>query len=154
MVDVNSFKKGMEFIAYWEWANRKDGGYTNDRSDPGGETKWGISKRAHPELDIKNLTPEQALEIYGRDYWDRCMCDSIPFPYNVAVFDTAVNCGVSRALAWFKEAGSCEDFLDMRKRHYVNIVTKNPALSRFIKGWFARLLDLMKYVEVNSQPTQ
>lgn len=27
-------------------------GYVNNPADPGGETKWGISKRSYPQLDI------------------------------------------------------------------------------------------------------
>jgi len=37
--------------------------------DPGGTTKWGISQRANPDLDIANLTREQAMEVYDRRYW-------------------------------------------------------------------------------------
>ena len=37
-----------------------EGGYVNDKDDPGGETNMGISKRAYPDLDIKNLTREEA----------------------------------------------------------------------------------------------
>ena len=54
-----------------------EGGYTLDPKDPGGETNWGISKRAYPSIDIKNLTREGAKEIYKRDYWDRAQCDKI-----------------------------------------------------------------------------
>jgi len=46
-----------------------EGGYVNDPADPGGETKYGISKRSYPALDIKNLTVEQATAIYLRDFW-------------------------------------------------------------------------------------
>ncbi len=46
-----------------------EGGYVNDPSDPGGETKYGISKRAYPDLDIKSLTVAQAEQIYERDFW-------------------------------------------------------------------------------------
>jgi lysozyme family protein len=46
-----------------------EGGYSNDANDPGGETNFGISKRAYPEIDIKNLTREGAIAIYQRDYW-------------------------------------------------------------------------------------
>jgi len=47
-----------------------EGGYSNDPDDPGGETKYGISKRSYPNEDIKNLTVERAVEIYTRDYWN------------------------------------------------------------------------------------
>lgn len=47
-----------------------EGGYDNDPNDAGGETKYGISKRSYPNEDIKNLTPERAIEIYTRDFWN------------------------------------------------------------------------------------
>jgi lysozyme family protein len=48
---------------------QNEGGYVNDPNDPGGETKYGISKHAYPDVDIKNLTEEQASDIYLRDFW-------------------------------------------------------------------------------------
>ena len=74
-----------------------EGGYVNDPNDPGGETKFGISKRAYPNLDITNLTIDDAKAIYLRDFWDKCGCDSLPSPVNFNVFDTAVNSGVREA---------------------------------------------------------
>ena len=50
----------------------------HDSRDPGGETKFGISKRAHPDLDIANLTRDQAGAVYRRDYWDRLRCFDLP----------------------------------------------------------------------------
>lgn len=47
-----------------------EGGYTAGAAgDPGGETNFGISKRAYPDLDIKNLARADAVEIYQRDFW-------------------------------------------------------------------------------------
>lgn len=46
-----------------------EGGYIFDKFDPGGETKFGISKRSYPALDIKNLTVEEATAIYLKDFW-------------------------------------------------------------------------------------
>jgi lysozyme family protein len=70
-----------------------EGGYVNDPNDPGGETKWGISKKAYPTLDIANLTEDDAKAIYLRDYWDRMQCDDIPWPLSLYIFDCAVNQG-------------------------------------------------------------
>lgn len=86
------------FNAAVELILKHEGGYVNHPSDPGGETNWGISKRAYPNLDIRNLTREQAIEIYRTDYWLKCKCDQLPCGIALSVFDFAVNAGVSRAI--------------------------------------------------------
>lgn len=58
------FKKAIEGVLIDE------GGYVDDPVDPGGETKYGISSKAHPEIeDIMALELEDAIEIYYKDYW-------------------------------------------------------------------------------------
>ncbi|MFX6884101.1 glycosyl hydrolase 108 family protein, partial [Acinetobacter baumannii] len=52
-----------------------EGGYVNNPADPGGETQWGISKRAYPNVNIRDLTREQAKAIYRRDVWQRASLD-------------------------------------------------------------------------------
>jgi lysozyme family protein len=70
---------------------------TNDQDDPGGLTRWGISKRAYPDLDIESLTREEAVAIYRRDYWDAVHAGELPAPLDHYVFDCAVNQGTQRA---------------------------------------------------------
>jgi len=73
-----------------------EGGYVNDPSDPGGETKWGISKRSYPQLDIKNLTRDQAAVIYYKDFWEPLLNAHSAVKFQA--FDFAVNSGISTAL--------------------------------------------------------
>lgn len=76
-----------------------EGGYSNDESDSGGESKYGISKKSYPELDIPNLTKEEAKEIYKRDFWDPLNLDFWPesnLSYNV--FEFSVHSGNHRAV--------------------------------------------------------
>ena len=81
-----------------------EGGYVNDPRDPGGETKYGISKRAYPNEDIANLTLDQAQAIYQRDYWVPAGCDVVPDAIKFDVFDTAVNSGVRAAIKMIQGA--------------------------------------------------
>jgi lysozyme family protein len=74
-----------------------EGGYVDHPTDPGGETIYGISKRAYPDLDIKNLTVAEAKEIYRNDYWDKIKGDDLPAGVACVTIDYAVNSGVSRA---------------------------------------------------------
>lgn len=81
-----------------------EGNLVDDPKDLGGLTKFGISKRAFPELDIASLTQEQAKEIYKKNYWDGCRCDELPVSWDIAVFDTAVNMGNSKAIMLLQKA--------------------------------------------------
>ena len=75
-----------------------EGGYVNDPNDLGGETKYGITKRFYPDVDIKNLTKEQAKTIYHTDYWRRAKCDEVPPYLRHIYFDMVVNFGQSGAV--------------------------------------------------------
>lgn len=81
-------------------------GYVNDPDDRGGETKYGVSKRSYPNLDIKNLTLKQAQEIYYRDFWNHKRLNLDNFEYKIAeeLFDTAVNSGQGKAGEIMQEA--------------------------------------------------
>ena len=70
-----------------------EGGYVNDPDDPGGETKYGISKRAYPNENISALTLDRAKELYRRDYWQPLRCEEMPWPLSMLVFDCGVNQG-------------------------------------------------------------
>lgn len=137
-----SFKEAVEFSLQWE------GGYVNDPTDPGGETKWGISKRAFPNEDIKNLTKERAMEIYYNRYWVAAGCDSLARGIGIAVFDTAVNCGVTRAKSWLTPDDTVRSYLEKRMIYYGNLIKRKPALTKYIKGWTNRVVDLRKYIDI------
>jgi lysozyme family protein len=93
-----------------------EGGYSNNAADPGnwtggavgnGElrgTKFGISAAAYPQLDIPNLTQEQAEDIYRRDYWAALQGDSLALPVALVAFDAAVNAGAKRSVTWLQQA--------------------------------------------------
>ena len=81
-----------------------EGGYVNNAADPGGETKYGISKRAYPTVDIANLTLEQAEALYKRDYWDKLFLDTADPALALIAFDAAVNNGVGAATKWLQSA--------------------------------------------------
>ena len=57
---------------------RAEGGYVNDPADPGGETKFGISKAAYPALDIAALTEDGAILI-----WDMYNAPEEPTPLDL-----------------------------------------------------------------------
>jgi lysozyme family protein len=94
----------MTFDQAFEAVIGHEGGYVNNPKDPGGETRYGISKRAYPAEDIRNLTLARAKELYLRDYWLQAGCDKVPGGVAFDLFDTAVNSGVSRAVKMLQTA--------------------------------------------------
>jgi len=134
---MNDFKEALNFVLKWE------GGYSNDPNDPGGETKFGISKRSYPELDISKLTLEQAKEIYYQNYWLKAGCDTLPYPINICVFDTAVNMGRRRAIEFLNTYNDWRDYL--LKRLYTYSKFKQAKL--YFRGWANRTLDLYKFIK-------
>lgn len=81
-----------------------EGGFSDDPNDPGGRTKYGISQRSYPSVDIPNLMLDGAKALYRRDYWDRCSCDALDPGLALVVFDAAVNNGVGQAIRWLQSA--------------------------------------------------
>lgn len=93
-----------------------EGKFSDDDNDPGnytggavgvGElrgTMYGISAKAYPKIDIKNLTLSAAKAIYLRDYWDKLKGDLLPDVVACALFKEAVNLGVEGAVKLFQRS--------------------------------------------------
>lgn len=141
-----------------------EGGYVWNISDPGGETKWGISKRQYPNLNIKELTKEDAKKIYKQDFWDRIDGDELPEDVGFQVFDAAVNHGIGNAIRMLQRAiGVVDDghfgplsHAGVRRLAHVDVVlrfnaerlnfyTKLSTWPSFGKGWVNRVADNLRY---------
>lgn len=148
---MTEFQQAMQFIAKWEWSNRTDGGYTNDPKDPGGETKFGVAKRSHPNLDIPNLTLSQAMDCYYNDYWLKFGCEKLKSPMSFAAFDSFVQHQPTVVQGWLKTSKDLQEFLELRRVFYLRLIDKNPSFLRFKNGWLARLNDLSKFCSIVQQ---
>jgi len=135
----------MSFQSAFEMVIGHEGGYVNDPQDPGGETKYGISKRAYPHLDIANLTLEQAKDIYLRDYWNAANCGAqLNDAMALLIFDCAVNQGVGRAKQIAGLAHDPVTFQAERALYYAKL----PTFDRFGRGWMRRLFSVLQQATV------
>ena len=149
----NYFDSAVEFVI-----NQEGREYENNPNDPGGETKYGISKRSWPSVDIKNLTESQAKDIYRKNYWDALECDKYgDYKLATIVFDSGVNCGVAITKKWISDltlAGklTADNVIAKRLRRYVEISHANPNFLVVRKGdgycilqdWDMRLARLLE----------
>jgi len=133
----------MDFVLSWE------GGYVNDPRDPGGETKYGISKRAHPDVDIKNLTIEQAKAIYREEYWNRINGDELTFPEALALMDFAVHSGVPTALSYWRQSEDVWQLQKFRREHLRSLKSFND----YGRGWMRRVDAVDAVLDKEVTPT-
>lgn len=107
------------FGRIFAWCLVHEGGYVNHPKDPGGETNKGVTRRVYdayrarrdlPLQSVKFITDAEVAEIYERQYWDRVRGDDLPSGVDYAVYDFAVNSGVSRSVKFVQRlVGVAED---------------------------------------------
>lgn len=158
------FEKALEKVF------ENEGGFVDDPADAGGATNYGISlkflQKVKPECtkeDIKNLTKEEAGELYKCHFWQ----DGLPECISILVFDFSVNLGkrqmakiVQRSI---NELGGtikvdgvigpntinaigklnlCTLKSEIKRRlkvFYREITVRRPENKKFLKGWLARV---------------
>lgn len=137
-----------------------EGGLVDDPNDPGGRTNKGVTKKVYdafrqrkglPIQDVALISDEEVREIYKGEYWDTVGGDTLEWPINLILFDTAVNTGVKQALTLKTSAGDVTDssfkykYLLYRAQFYGSICFKNIKLVKFLPGWLKRTIKLASY---------
>lgn len=138
------------------------GAYTNDPSDSGGPTRWGVTLdalsawRGHPCIasDVVSLGEPEALAIYRAKYWATVSGDDLPGGVSLMAFDTAVNQGPGHAARWLQGAAKVTvdgrigpatlaavraadpiDLLEAFKAERLNAYEHDAGWARFGHGW-------------------
>lgn len=153
---MSAFEQAIKFTL------AREGEHSTDQSDPGGDTWYGLSRRAHPALAPWPPTKGEAIAQYHREYWNALSLDEIPPPVAIALFDTAVNVGGRRAVSMLQQALRVFDdsalgpktkeqanladvswlvseLLARRVRYYASL---DATEDRYELGWARRTLDL------------
>ena len=147
-----------------------EGGYSNHPRDPGGATMKGVTQRVYDAWrrkhslaprSVRYLEQNELEAIYKHDYWDKVHGDDLPSGVDLAVFDLAVNSGVSRAAKMLQAcAGVAQDGIIgpatlAAVRHnpkcHIALCDRRLAFlqrlgtwSTFGKGWGARVADVKR----------
>lgn len=132
-----TFDKAFEFAMLWERY------LSNVPGDPGGLTIWGIASRYWPtevaamQAMSKDASRNYAKSFYLREFWSKLSCDELPYPLDMVVFDTGVNCGVSRAQRFLSETTDWIDYLMLRLNFY-----NSSSREDLDDGWMNRIHGL------------
>lgn len=167
MVKQSHFNKAFDRLIGHE------GGYVNHPSDPGGETKYGITRRtarAHGYAgSMHELTREEARRIYKSSYWDRAQADKYDPAIGFQLFDSGVNHGIGQAIRFLQRAVgvaddgvvgpvtlaavsamSVTDVLARFNAERLEFYTKLTTWPTFGKGWTRRVAQNLRYVAIDS----
>lgn len=94
-----------------------EGGFVDHPRDPGGATNLGITIGTLRDWrgeevtveDVRNLTREEAREIYRVRYWNPLNCDALPPGVDLVVYDFGVNAGPVRAAKMLQKLVGAKD---------------------------------------------
>lgn len=162
----------------FEQVLKSEGGYVNDNTDRGGETNLGVTRAAWGAYkgrpihngEMRALTRDMVKPFYKSCYWDKVRGDDLPSGLDYAVFDFAVNAGVTRAAKYLQRAVGANDdgligpatmaavakidpkdalahFSKAKTTFYTNLVGFDPSQRKFIKGWLARVDHVQEFAE-------
>jgi len=154
----------------------------NVPGDPGGATHWGVTqadynqyRREHglPILSVFKATEGEVDALYAAHYWAPIHGDTLPYPLALALFDSAVNVGLGRAVVWLQQTLGIEAdgafgpttlaaaqnyiakhgavplasaILTRRDAYYNTIGAPGKSLHKFLGGWLNRTADLRKAI--------
>ena len=162
----------------------REGGYCDHPSDRGCATNKGITQRVYDEFrnsrgwpmqPVKFILPDEVASIYRSRYWDVCLCDRLPKPIDLVVFDGAVNHGPKQSAKFLQRAVGADDdgfvgqktidavvsdvkagmletvfnhIIAQREYFYDQLVKRDPTQTVFRNGWQNRLNELKSSMEV------
>jgi len=147
-----------------------EGGKVDDARDPGGRTAFGVTQNTYnawrkkqnlPIVDVFTISQADVAAIYRQEYWDKIRGDDLPSGVDFAVFDFAVNSGVSKAAKTLQSVvGVTQDGVIgpatiQAAKNYVAMAVTNKRLSfmqslsiwsTFGRGWSARIADVKNQI--------
>lgn len=145
-----------------------EGGYVNHPKDPGGETNWGVTKRTAQAsgytASMREMTREQAIEIYRCSFWQRYHADQMPDAVAFQFFDACINHGYGNAARMLQRAANVLDdgVIGEISLNAINALPENDLLLKFNaerlmfytklgtfgtfgKGWVRRVAENLLY---------
>lgn len=156
--DVETFGAAIAFVI-----DRLEGGGALV-ADTGGSTRWGISKNAHPDIDVEHLDRATAEGIYLDRYWNAVRASELPRGLALLVFDAAVNLGPPQAAKLLQRVLGLRDdgivgpktlaaadrfrprselralFNEIRLRSYEELARTKPKFRPYLHGWRMRVM--------------
>lgn len=146
---TKAFQKCHKVTAKWE------GGWANHKDDPGGATMFGVTQAVYnsyrrkkniSKKTVRYITKDEALDIYYNNYWLKSKANNLAVGVDLAVYDAAVNSGVSRSRKWLlasldKSDNHAQTVKNICKKR-LGFVQSLRIWKTFGRGWARRIADI------------
>lgn len=156
-----AFVDSILFVLVAEGALKSNGGQTNQHKDKGGLTRFGLSQKYNPEIDVTKITLESAVAHYHKKYYLLPHIDKLPHYIQPAVFSAYVNAGVDESIKFLQLSSGAAadglignqtvrhvlgrnahtllaDFLSRRGADYSLTAANDRSQSGYLRGWLRR----------------
>lgn len=116
-------------------------GGSKSNTDTGGLTKYGISTKGNPDVNVAGLTEEKAMGLYRQRYASKIDVDGLSPSAALVALDASVNHGPEFAKKIVKQSGGdAGEMLALRRAEYARLIRENPEkYGEYEKGWENRL---------------
>jgi len=164
---MNKFSTVYIFMKCIDIILKNEGGLVDNPNDPGRLTNMGICRLFYPDLDIRNLTRDEVVEIYYNDYWSKMnLIDIFDENLILQIFDFGVNTrskryGFNTALKAIQRIVNAKQdgvigpktiglintspnnlvslYKQERKKYYIDLARRKPRMQEFLNGWLKRI---------------
>ena len=133
--------------AGWDFTQKHEGGYAPSDAN-GAPVNFGVNQASYRPRpgwpkNVKDLTKEQAKQIYIEDYWNPSGAANLPGPLATIHADTYY-INPSRAAEFLQASGGDPNrYLQLRQSWHNRLVEKDPKkYGRYAKAWRNRVNDL------------
>lgn len=144
---MDQFDRCHAVTAKWE------GGWSNHAADPGGKTMYGVTEAVYhawfreqgkQPRPVRSISMSEALAIYKSNYWYAAKCNTLAVGVDLAVYDAAVNSGVSRGRKWLAASIGASDVETIKRicKARLSFVQGLKTWKVFGKGWSNRIADI------------
>lgn len=149
LINQMSFNKNETLDRIWDFIKEHEGVYSNDKDDRGGETKFGIASRFHPGVDVKNITEQDARNIWENEYYKPSGADRMNPGIGLYLADAAFNQGLGGMRSIMQNAIHTTNIDRMNTMNQRDVLEKihnarmeryrgTPGWNKFARGWTRR----------------
>jgi hypothetical protein len=139
---------------FQQFTGPHEGGF-NPSDINGSPTNFGINQKANPGVNVKNLTPQAAAQIFANKYFAQSGAANLPPALAAVHADTSFINPIKAKQFLNQSGGDPAKYMALRQAWMQKLVQTNPAAAKYAQAWSNRNADLSQLAgQLQGQPAQ